>query len=262
MFHSLGSRIEINETGTTLRFHPGLLIGGTIKHDCGLSRSIGWFVEGIIPLAPFCKYPLQLSLTGITNDEYDFSVDTLRNVTLPLLQNFGIYNSNIKIVRRGVPPKGGGQIEIKFPIVRTNLQSVYLIDEGYIKRIRGLAFCTKISPTILSRVVDSCRSVLNNFIPDVYIHSDHYKGGKEGGNSPGYSINLIAETTTGVLLSIERTAKVRREQNIPGLVEVESTSSDQKHDSPEDIGIEGAHMLLDEIYSGNFITYIFLIIHF
>ena len=69
-----GCIIEINETGTSVKLKPGILMGGKITHDCGLSRSIGWFVEGILPLAMFCKNPLQLSLTGITNDAMDFSV--------------------------------------------------------------------------------------------------------------------------------------------------------------------------------------------
>ena len=51
-----GCHIEINETGTTLRFKPGLLQGSSagsstgtgkvVTHDCGTSRSIGWFIEG------------------------------------------------------------------------------------------------------------------------------------------------------------------------------------------------------------------------
>jgi len=36
-----GSKLEINETGTCLRYNPGLIIGGSVEHACGLSRSIG-----------------------------------------------------------------------------------------------------------------------------------------------------------------------------------------------------------------------------
>lgn len=39
-----------------------------------------------------------------------------------------------------------------------------------------MAFCAKISPTIVNRVIDSCRAVLNHVLPDVYINTDHYKG--------------------------------------------------------------------------------------
>lgn len=36
-----GTIVELNETGTSLYFQPGLLYGGTIQHDCSVQRSIG-----------------------------------------------------------------------------------------------------------------------------------------------------------------------------------------------------------------------------
>lgn len=36
-----GTHVEINETGTSLYFQPGLLNGGRIIHECSLQRSIG-----------------------------------------------------------------------------------------------------------------------------------------------------------------------------------------------------------------------------
>jgi RNA 3'-terminal phosphate cyclase-like protein len=33
-----GSKIEINETGTTLKYVPGFILGGKVQHDCGNSR--------------------------------------------------------------------------------------------------------------------------------------------------------------------------------------------------------------------------------
>ena len=94
-----GCVIEINETGTSLKFKPGILLGGAIKepHNCGVSRSIGWFIEGIIPLAIFSKSNVSVTFSGLTNDCQDISVDILRNVTIPLLQNFGISGVNIKV---------------------------------------------------------------------------------------------------------------------------------------------------------------------
>jgi RNA 3'-terminal phosphate cyclase-like protein len=256
---SLGTRIEINETGTTLRFKPGVLTGGRVTHDCGLSRSIGWFIEGILPVAPFCKFPLELTFSGITNDDLDLSADILMNVTIPLLKNFGIYNVLFKIKKRGMPPKGGGLIELSVPPIRGSLQSVYLVDEGIVSRVRGTAFCTRVSPTILTRVVDSCRGFLNDFLPDVHITTDHYRGGGrggDGGDSPGYSLSLVAETTTGVLLSVERTARTRRDRpvaGVPGLLDQNYSNESEAADSPEAVGREGGQLLLQEIYSGGVI---------
>lgn len=63
-----------NLTGTRLLYQPGMLIGGKFQHDCSLSRSIGYYLEALVALAPFCKKPLDVVLRGITNDQTDPSV--------------------------------------------------------------------------------------------------------------------------------------------------------------------------------------------
>jgi RNA 3'-terminal phosphate cyclase-like protein len=87
---SNGSVIEISHTGTAILFRPGVLTGGPVVHECPLSRSIGYFLEPIVALAPFSKKPLMLTLKGITTDEKDLSVDLIRTVTLPHLAMFGV----------------------------------------------------------------------------------------------------------------------------------------------------------------------------
>lgn len=45
---------------------------------------MGWFIEGILPLAPFAKKPVSLVFENcITNDDFDMSVDTLKEVRVP-----------------------------------------------------------------------------------------------------------------------------------------------------------------------------------
>lgn len=36
-----GTIVELNETGTSLYFQPGLLLGGTFEHDCSVQRGLG-----------------------------------------------------------------------------------------------------------------------------------------------------------------------------------------------------------------------------
>ena len=227
-----GTRLEINETGTTMKMKPGIIVGGrALKHDCGTSRAIGWFIEGIIPLAVFGKESLEIQFTGITNDNTDLSVDILKTVTLPLLRNFGIEGVTIDIKKRGFAPNGGGVVYFKCPSVR-ELHPIDITDMGLIKRVRGNALAARVSPTILTRVIESSRGVLNHYLPDVFINTDHHRG-SEGGHSAGYTLSLVAESTTGVLLSVERTA--------------------EQGELPENIGKECAFLLLEEIKRGGVI---------
>ena len=149
-------------------------IGGTFTHDCGFSRSIGYYIEGILPLLLFAKDNTKIQFSGITNDDQDFSVDLLRSVTIPLLTYLGIPGLSLNIKKRGASPKGGGMVEFSCHYIR-ELSPIFMTEIGLVKRVRGLAYCTKVSPTILSRVIDSSRQVLNHFIPDVYIHTDNYQ---------------------------------------------------------------------------------------
>lgn len=36
-----GTIVELNETGTSLYFQPGLLFGGNIEHNCSVQRGLG-----------------------------------------------------------------------------------------------------------------------------------------------------------------------------------------------------------------------------
>ncbi|CAO3692511.1 unnamed protein product [Umbelopsis ramanniana] len=175
-----GSTVEISYTGTSVVYKPGIIIGGRIEHDCGIARSIGYFLEPLVALTPFSKAPTVLVLQGITTDNIDLSVDTIRTVILPQLKRFGISeNLELKITKRGAPPLGGGEVIFSCPNVR-QLKPVQFTDEGRIKRIRGIAYCTRVSPQTANRIVESARSVLNRYIPDVYIYTDVYKGAESG----------------------------------------------------------------------------------
>ena len=173
-----GMNVEINESGTAFKYKPGIIVGGRrVVHDCGNARAIGYFLETVLCIALFGKKPLELTLTGITNDDADVSVDTFRTVTLPMLKKqFGIDDGlSLTILKRGSAPKGGGCVKLTLPVVR-ELKVLDWVDEGLVKRIRGVAFTAKVSPQTGNRLVDAARGVLNAFLPDVYIFTDHHTG--------------------------------------------------------------------------------------
>lgn len=64
-----GTLVEVNETGTGLYYQPGLLAGGTLEHECCKQRGIGYYLEVLMGLGPFCKNPLNIILRGVTNNE-------------------------------------------------------------------------------------------------------------------------------------------------------------------------------------------------
>uniref|UniRef100_A0A3P9M757 RNA 3'-terminal phosphate cyclase-like protein n=1 Tax=Oryzias latipes TaxID=8090 RepID=A0A3P9M757_ORYLA len=228
-----GSRIEINQTGTVLSYQPGLLYGGSIEHDCNPQRSIGYYLEALLMLAPFMKMALKATLRGVTNDPNDPTIDLLKTTAVPLMKRFGIDGEgfDLRVVKRGMAPGGGGEVVLSCPIRRT-LKPVQLTEQAKIKRIRGVAYSVRVSPQMANRIVESTRAVLNQFIPDIYIYTDHMKGANSG-KSPGFGLTLVAETQNGCFLGAEMSSTPQG-QGDPIL--------------PEDLGRNCAKLLLEEIY--------------
>ena len=101
-----------------------------------------------------------------------------------------------------------------------------------LKLKRGWSYASKVSVQILNRIINSARNVLNDYIPDVWIYSDHYKGPKVG-LSIGYGVTLVSESTTGSLLTADEIFEDEK-------INLESL--------PEKIGEKAALRLLDELY--------------
>ena len=179
-------------------------------------------------LAPFAKKQLSIRMRGITNGPDDVSVDVLRTVSLPLLRHFGIEGAALHVDIRGAMPLGGGEVRLEVPPVRV-LEPISLLETGKVRRVRGVAYGTKVSPQMANRMVDGSRGVLNHFLPDVWVYTDLHKG-KTSGLSPGFGIALCAETTSGAFLSSELCGAA-------GVL-------------PEHVGLSCADGLLEQIQSG------------
>jgi len=240
-----GTIVEINATGTQLRFKPGVLLGGSVEHECPNSRAIGWFLEGILPLAPFGKEALDVSFTGITHGtaELDPTPDYIAASLLPLLLNFGVGVDadespppSCRVTKRGAYPEGQGTVQFFCPIVK-EIKPIDLVEVGKIKRVRGTAVSCKISPSSPTRVAHAAKGLLHRLLPDVWIHTDVHSSRKGNGcgPSPGLSLCLSAESTTGVVYTVECNLDTKHKRGA---------------ELPEDLGIKGAAMLLHEIQLG------------
>jgi RNA 3'-terminal phosphate cyclase-like protein len=259
-----GTIIEINSTGTQLRFRPGVLLGGTdVTHDCPDSRSIGWFLEGILPLAPFGKESLSVTLTGITDGccEVDASADYWSRSAIPLMARFGVGADEdesdvplqIRVLQRAAAPTTGGgnrgKVVLTCPRMK-QLQSIDHVDPGKIKRIRGNAIsCKIVSSSMAARVAYAAKGVFHRLLPDVWIHTDvHTPKRNNCGTSPGMMLVVSTESTTGVTLTAE--CCLNHHQAHDRKAGPQHGSSSSSIELPEDMGKRGACMLLEEVRRG------------
>lgn len=231
-----GSDVRFNASGTEVFYRPGILHGGAISYSCCTERGLGYYLDMLMALGPFCKVPIVAVLRGITNSDESPSVDYVRAAGLPMLKRFLVVDDGLelKIRTRGLAPLGGGEVLFRCP-VRKQLRAVQAVKPGMVKRIRGTVYAAKVSPAMANRTVEAAKGLLLNFLPDIYITADQTKG-KAAGNSPGFGITLVAETTEGVCYAAELCSRRSADGADPSV--------------PEDLGVKAAQMLLEEIYRG------------
>jgi len=231
-----GTAVEINSTGTQLRFVPGSLIGGPVEHNCDQTRSIGWYLEYLLPLLPFAKKDTTLTLNGITDGaNEDLSCDYLLSSHLPVMRHFGVGTDedsvplSLNVPVRGFAPLGNGTVVVVCPVVRT-LKSVTLTDPGMIKRIRGTAITSRVPATSSSRCATTVKGHFHALLPDIQIATSTHSG-RNTGPSPGMKAVIRSESTTGCVLTTEYALGGVRE-------------------TAEDVGATVAALLLAEIQRG------------
>ncbi|CAD8043470.1 unnamed protein product [Paramecium primaurelia] len=223
-----GCKIDVNTKG--IIYIPGIITnqdGMLQTYNCGVERSISYYLEILLILSLFGKAPLNIELNGITNDQTDQSVDSIINAYIPLIKKFcPEWDVSLKVTRRGFLAGTGTIILHSKPIKQ--IQATTIIERGPICKIRGVCSGSKVAPNLLNRVVSQCRNVFNDYIPDVWIHTDLQKSQKGIEFQNGYAVSLIAESTNGLFISCD--CEYSNDLN-----------------NPEKVGETAALRLLDEI---------------
>ncbi len=144
---------DIQLGSTKLQFTPGKIKGGRYEFDIGTAGSITLFLQAIILPCLFAPSKITLTIKGGTSGKWQASVDYLQYLLLPQLQRF-VEKINLKIIKRGYYPEGGGEIILEispkyhlndyntFPEFRTTIQEkippIQLTNQGTLEQIRGL----------------------------------------------------------------------------------------------------------------------------
>lgn len=221
-----GSSIEISYTGTTVIFKPGIIIGGSYTHNCPTSKPVGYFVEPMLYLAPFSKKKFSLLFRGVTASHNDAGIEAIKWGLLPILEKFGVRECALHTLKRGSPPLGGGEVHLVVDSLIAQPITMHELDRPVITAIKGVAYSTRVSPSLVNRMIDGAKKVLRNIGCEVNITADVWRG-ENSGKSPGWGITLVSETKKNWYIFAECIGDAG--------------------DVPEDIGSKAAYHLLEEI---------------
>lgn len=200
---SNGSFFKINETGTTLKFIPGTITNNNGEHftfEADVSRNISYYIEGIFLICLFGKEKLNMTITGVTNNLFDISMDSFKSVLMSLLDKivYGDTGNKIEIKQRCFPPNNFGEVAVILPIIRF-IPSLDLSSIGKIKKIGGHCFTNNCSQ-FSNRIIDKTRVTFNKFINEVWIDKNT---AINKNTDPGFSLSLWAITTENYTFSYD-----------------------------------------------------------
>ncbi len=222
-----GSAIEISYTGTTVIYRPGLIIGGALTFNCNHARAIGYYIEYMLLLGPFAKKKFSIVFRGIDADPHGtIGLEGIKWGYLPIMDKFGVKDVELHILKRGAAPQGGAEAHLMINQLLATPLTIHALEMPKISAIRGVAYSTRVSPSIVNRIVDAARVVLSNTGCKTDIVADAWRG-ENSGKSPGWGVTLVAELKKGWRFFSEEVGAAG--------------------DTPEDIGKKAAYELLQEI---------------
>ncbi|MBS3176870.1 RNA 3'-terminal phosphate cyclase, partial [Candidatus Woesearchaeota archaeon] len=97
---------------STLTFTPGKFLPKNIEVNIGTAGSITLLLQSILLPCMFASKPITLKIMGGTDVKWAMPVDYFKEVLVPQLRRY--CDIDIKVIKRGYYPKGGGVVEISF----------------------------------------------------------------------------------------------------------------------------------------------------
>ena len=246
MSNSKSSEIQL---GTTeLWFQPGKIKGGDYTIDIITAGSITLLLQSLLMPILFASSKINLTIKGGTCGKWQASVDYLQHLLLPQLKRF-VKDINIRIVKRGYYPKGGGEVEIqispKIKLDRFNdiekflseltkqIEKIELIEQNKLEQIRGIVNLSEelTNKQIDERIINSAKNLLTDKKIPINISSETRKTLSIGGEL--------------LLWSIHSNYKGEVDQINP--VRLSGDALIENNKSPEQVAKEAVIEILEEI---------------
>jgi RNA 3'-terminal phosphate cyclase (ATP) len=213
--------------------------GGEIRSrdfffDVGTAGSATMLALTIIPIGLFSKRASSFKIRGGLFQDFAPSFFHLKYVVVPLLRMMGA-EIEIKMVRPGFVPKGGGEMEVKIRPLDGPLSPLMLAEPGAMRDVVGIALSSHLKERKVSeRMARECKAVLRAKGYEANIEMLY-----DTNDSPAFEAPALQEgAALAVWANFERGAIIG------------SDMVGEKGRSAETIGKRVASMLIEDIESG------------
>jgi RNA 3'-terminal phosphate cyclase (ATP) len=189
-----------------LLFRPGRLSqGGHFQWDIGTAGSTTMLALALLPVATFAQGPQTFHLTGGLFQDFAPSAFHLQHALLPLLRHMGLH-ADLRIVRPGYVPRGGGSLVLTVEPVHGTLRPLLLRKRGEPLRYWGLSLASHLHQRQVSqRMATACQQVLHK----QGVHAEFRLLDDTTAPQAGAALALFAEGTN-TLLGADRAGAPRR----------------------------------------------------
>jgi RNA 3'-phosphate cyclase len=187
------------ELGSTeLEFTPHNIKKGIYNVDIGTAGSITLLLQALILPSLFAPGKVTLRIKGGTAGKWAASVDYLQNILLPQLQRF-VEKIELKILKRGYYPKGGGEIKLeitpRFPShtfesfenfmeeLDYKCANIMLTEQHELEQVRGVVTVSAdlMEKEVGERIKKSCENSLREYNQPISIRTEYTNTASVGG---------------------------------------------------------------------------------
>lgn len=173
-----------------LRFIPGKIKSKNLKIDIGTAGSITLLLQSLVLPCSFANKKIKLNIKGGTDGKWAMPFDYFNDVFIPHLRK--IVDINVKLLKRGFYPKGGGEIEIIInPEYKLNdyknfneflhkikggkKNRIDLIEQQKLLQIKGVSYASKEleNANVVERQAKSAEVVLSKLNSIVNIRNEY-----------------------------------------------------------------------------------------
>jgi len=218
-----GARVGASE----IVFRPkGPIVGGYFQWDIGTAGSTTMLVMTLLPAACFALSPVAFRICGGLFQDFAPPAYHMQHVLLPSLRRMGLH-AQLKILRPGYVPTGGGIIEVRVNPVEDRLAALQLLEQGSVAKIEGIALSSHLHERKVSeRMAAECQRVLRTAGLSASIKSIYDVTAPQA----GAALALFAYTDSGCVIGADGAGAPRR--------------------TSEEIGEHVARCLMEDLASG------------
>lgn len=196
--------------------------GGTFAWDIGTAGSTTMLALCILPVACFADDQVIARITGGVFQDFAPSPHHLHHVLASLLRLMGIA-MELKVVRAGYVPKGGGVIELSVRPLQGRLRPLNLTEQGSFSKVFGIAFSSLLEERRVSeRMARVCeeqlaKAGLASRIERIYDTTAQHAGA---------SLAIWGKSSSGSILGADRAGALRRSSETIGRFVAEAFLTD------------------------------------